>query len=466
MNHRPSATAKWDVEWKRRLGSGHWVTPPRLFGGSFALLIVLGTLGLKWLPGLYISEELNWLDATFTATSAVCVTGLIVVDTATYFTLAGQAWILLLIQLGGLGMIAFSSIIIVALGRRLSLKQEALTSEVHLAAPHVDMRRLTLNVLGFTLGFEAVGAACLYVLWFEQLGWTGALWPAIFHSVSAFCNAGFSTFSDNLIGFQSSPATLAVIGSLIVTGGLGFLTLEELNMLRHERGQGRTVRLSLHSRIVLSATAVLIVAGWMLFAAFEVEHTLAPLSRSDQAVNSLFMSVTARTAGFASIDYAEASDSANLLTIILMTIGGSPGSTAGGVKTTTFALIGLIAWARLRGFQTTTFASRSIRKETTERAVGLFVIAFGVMTTGMLLLTATEGQDGRFLERLFEVASGFNTVGLSMGETAMLSRSGRTLMIALMFLGRVGLLTMAAALAVRQLGRNRFRYAYEEVVVG
>lgn len=464
--NRLGTPGRWDIAHRKHLLPGHWLTPPRLFGGSFIVLILLGTLGLKCLPGLYTGEPLNWLDALFTSTSAVCVTGLIVVDTATYFTTAGQAWILLLIQLGGLGMIAFSSIIILALGRRLSLRHEACAPDTREAAPHVDLNRLTLDVVRFTLIFEVVGALALYVIWVPRLGWAGAAWPALFHSVSAFCNAGFSTFSDSLIGFQDSPATLMVIMTLIIAGGTGFLTLEELHLRYQAKKQKRAFRFSLHSRIVLATTSALIVGGWVLFLVFESGRTLDHLPIVHKVTNALFMSVTPRTAGFNSIDYAHASDSANFLTIILMMIGGSPGSTAGGIKTTTFAVIGLLAWSRLSGYETTIFASRSIRKETTERAVGLLVIAFTLVTAGIFLLTATEGRDGRFLGQMFEVTSAFNTVGMSMGETPSLSRPGRLLVVLLMFFGRVGPLTLAAAIAIRQFGRSTFRYAYEDVVIG
>jgi trk system potassium uptake protein len=458
--------SKWDVARRHRLLSGLWITPPRLLGGSFAALIIIGTLGLMYLPGLYTGEPLNWLDALFTSTSAVCVTGLIVVDTATYFTLGGQAWILLMIQLGGLGMITLSSMIIVALGKRLSLKHDAIHTDIYRAAPHVNTRSLTLDVLRFTIIFEAIGAFVLYILWIPRFGWVGAAWHAVFHSVSAFCNAGFSTFSDNLMHFQEAPVSLFAIMILIVAGGLGFLTLEEFYMRYQAGKRKRNFRISLHSRLVLATTTGLILIGWILFAVFEEGRTLKHLSFPHQATNSLFMSVTARTAGFNTIDYDLAGDSSNFLTILLMTIGGSPGSTAGGLKTTTFALIGILAWSRLMGYEMTNFASRSIRKETTERAVGLTVMAFTLVAAGIFLLTAIQPASGRFLGQMFEVVSAFNTVGLSMGETPALNSAGRFLVIILMFFGRVGPLTLAAAIAIKQYHGIIFRYAYEDVVVG
>jgi trk system potassium uptake protein TrkH len=330
---------------------------------------------------------------------------------------------------------------------------------------------LILDVVLFTFGFELLGAFALYLLWAPRLGWDGAAWPALFHSVSAFCNAGFSTFPDNLItSGQETPLALFVIMSLIVLGGLGFLTLEEL-YLRFRAGRTRQIfRLSLHSRIVLVTTAVLLAAGWLLFAILEWENTFAGMPIGQRVFQALFMSVTCRTAGYNTIDYGQASEASNFLTILLMMIGGSPGSTAGGIKTTTFALMGLLAWSRFRGREITSFWGRSIREETIDRAVGLFVVAFGLVTVCMLVIAVTESGhrtgDGYFLERMFEAVSAFNTVGLTMGLTPHLSPLGKWVIILLMFLGRVGPLTFAAALTMRHARWGHIRYAYEDVVVG
>jgi trk system potassium uptake protein TrkH len=261
---------------------------------------------------------------------------------------------------------------------------------------------------------------------------------------------------------------------LVVLGGIGFVTLEE-TYLRFAPGQfkssGRAIvrRLSIHSRLVLMSSVVLLLGAWPLFAVFEWNQTLAEKSAVDKLSNALFMSVTARTAGFNTIDYAEASDSTNFLTILLMTIGGSPGSTAGGMKTTTFALVFLLAWSRIRGNTTTIFGNRSVPEETIQRAVGISVIAFVVIAMGVFALTATE-QFGRvrgdFLGRMFEAVSAFNTVGLSLGVTTELSLAGRWVTIMLMFLGRVGPIMLAAAFVMRRSRSVKFRFAYEDVVVG
>lgn len=450
------------------------LTPPRLLLGSFLALIVFGTLGLKVLPGLYVGEGLGWVDALFTATSAVCVTGLIVVDTATYFTTRGQGFLLLLIQLGGLGILTFTTIVILALGKRLSLHHEAVTATHAEIAPEVDFRHLVRNIVVFTFVFEAVGALLLFMAWAPRYDTAAAAWHAVFQAVSAFCNAGFSTFSDSLMGFRTHPGVLGVIMGLIVLGGVGFLALAELSILARRRVKGRTMILSLHTKLVLAVTGLLLVGGWVMFTALEWTNTLASMPTWGKLANGLFMSVTARTAGFNTVDYAVTADSTNFLTMLFMSIGGSPGSTAGGLKTTTFALIGLLAYSRLMGRQVTSVRNRSIPEETIQRAVGLFVVAFGMMTAGTFFYSALEIQaaghgqaGGAFIEHMFEAVSAFNTVGLSMGVTDELSTPSRMLTIVLMYLGRVGPLTFAAAIALEHPNAaGEFRYAYEDVIVG
>jgi trk system potassium uptake protein len=464
----------WDV--RRRRAPSFWqrLTAPQIFVGSFLVLIGAGTIGLRTLPGLYTGEGLGWLDALFTATSAVCVTGLIVVDTATYFTPAGQAFLLLLIQLGGLGIIAFTTVIIAALGRRLSLRHRKLAGNSAEIIPELDYGRLTRDIVLFTLALEALGAVLLYILWVPRFGVSGAAWPAVFHAISAFCNAGFSTFSDSLTGFQEAPWTLGVIMALIVVGGIGFLVLEELYMRARRELTGRRIRLSLHSRLVLATTAILIVVPWLLFTAFEWRITFAHLDDGARVLNGLFMSVTARTGGFNTVDYGDAAVNSNFLTMLLMFVGGSPGSTAGGMKTTTVALVGLLAWARLRGRTDVRLWDRSIREESVQRAVGLIVMGVGLIIAAILVYSTTElgrvgapDVAGGFLAFAFEAVSAINTVGLSMGVTADLTASGKALTILLMFLGRVGPITFAAALALAASPRRRrVRYAHEEVVIG
>lgn len=466
---------QWDSDDSRSPWWSFWqaLSPSQLFVGSFFLLIVAGTVGFRVLPGLYTGSPLGWIDAFFTATSAICVTGLIVVDTATYFTTWGQAYVLFLIQLGGLGIISFTSFIIVVLGQRLSLRQEALAGGTSGVVEDLDYRDLMWAIFRFTLFAELVGALLLYLCWGPQLGWTGAVWPAVFHAVSAFCNAGFSTFTTSLMSFQANLPLLLVVMALIVVGGLGFLTLEEFYVWRRGYRKTGRFRLSVHSQLVLGTTLMLILVGWGAFTAFEWNHTLAGMPWGQRLVNGLFASITPRTAGFNTISYAEVEAETNVLTIIYMMIGGSPGSTAGGVKTTTVALLALLAWSRLRGQPTTSISGRTVPEKTVQKAMSLFIAAAAIVALGIFLFSAIEIPDtldasnSPFFSYAFEVVSAFNTVGLSMGVTDSLSGTGRVLTVFLMFIGRVGTLTFVAAMARRpkRLDRN-FRYAHEDVAIG
>jgi trk system potassium uptake protein TrkH len=447
--------------------------PTHVFVASFAILVLFGTLGLLILPGLYTGERLGLIDALFTATSAVCVTGLIVVDTATRFTPFGQAFLLLLIQLGGLGMITFATLIILGFGGRLSLRHEELSTAAIHVAPQIDYRHLVRNVVLFTFAAEALGAAFLYFAWAPGLGGAEAIWHAIFQSVSAFCNAGFSTFSDSLTWTRENPLAIGTVSVLIVIGGIGFLTLEELWVVRRHARDVRLRRLSLHSRIVLATTALLLLLGWTGFTFFEWRATLEGMPPWARFMNALFMSITARTAGFNTVDYGQVTESTAFFSIILMFIGGSPGSTAGGIKTTTMALVALLALSRLRGNEYTSAWSRTVPDETIARAVGLFVVGAVLVALAIFLLTAfspvdpAEGAAGQyFLPRVFEAVSAFATVGLSMGVTPGLDFAGKIVIILLMFIGRVGPLAMAAAIALPLRRTGRFRFAHEDVIVG
>ena len=473
------------IPWHRRPVS---LTPAQTLVLAFAGLIVVGTAGFEVLPGLYAegARPLSWTDALFTSTSAVCVTGLIVVDTATHFSVWGQLYILVLIQLGGLGMLGLASLVIVAFNRRLSLRQDALAGGgmTRPAAAQVATRGLVRDVIVFTAAVEFVAFAALWVLWWPDYGPRDAAWFAAFHSVSAFCNAGFSTFSDSLVGFQERPMTLWVVMAAVVAGGIGFLTLEELKLWVRGRAVGPAFRLSLHSRLVLTATLVALVAGLLLLGVLEWENprTLGGLGFADRLTNAAFLSVTPRTAGFNTVDYTLVHSATAFGTVLLMFVGGAPGGTAGGIKVTTVAVLLAMAHSRGRGRRTTDVGDRTLPEATTQRAVGLFAFAFGVLVLGVLLLTITEldvsyanlAPDGHrlteptaFLDVMFEAASAFNTVGLSRDTTAELSPAGRILVTVLMFVGRVGPLTAAAALS-RSNPADRLvrRYAQEDVVVG
>ncbi len=436
---------------------------------SFVGLIAIGTLGLIALPGLYAGPRLSLVDAVFTATSAVCVTGLIVVDTATYFTPLGRAWIALLIQCGGLGILTIATAVIVALGRHPGVSvHESVGQQTPRRGP-MSIRRLLWSVVLLTLVAELGGALLLWLRWGAALGWGSALGHAVFHAISAFCNAGFSTFSDSLVGFRGDVPTLATIAVLIVLGGLGFVVFADL-WIRYVQRRAR--RLSLHATLVLTVSAVLVVGAAVLFYLFEGGNTLTGLSRADRIANAVFMAVTPRTAGFNTVNYDAVSDPSLVLTTLLMIVGGSPGSTAGGIKTTTVALLVLLFVAYLRGRRDVSLRGRTIPSEIVSLATGIVVAGAMILATAVFLLmlseVSPETTDRAVLVRAgFEAVSAFGTVGLSMGGTASLTTAGKLVITLLMFLGRVGPLTLAAAMAIA--GRRRrvhYRYAHESVVVG
>jgi trk system potassium uptake protein TrkH len=449
------------------------IRPELVFIGSFVLLIAVGTVGLQLIPGVYSGAPLSWLDAFFTATSAVCVTGLVVADTGTAFTSVGQAWILLLIQLGGLGMITVASLVIVALNQRLSFRAHTLTAGITVLGTRITARDLITRIVLFTGVIELVGTVILWVHW-ELSGVDDPLGAALFHSISAFCNAGFSTWSNSLIGFRDDPFTLIVIAALIILGGIGFVVMSDLRQWWSTRRDERRHAVSLHSRITLLSTLILLVVGGCLFGIFEWNGLFGDLGAFDRVVNSMFMSVTPRTAGFNTIDYAIASNRSLFLTIILMAIGGSPGSTAGGLKTTTLAIIVLSAWSRLRGRLRTSFRGRTLPDDTVRQAVGLFVLLFSIISLGLFAyisvdpsIDADRYAHRTFLPYMFEAASAVGTAGLSMGVTPDFGTPGKIFTIIMMFAGRVGPLSLVAAFAIQARGSvSAIRYPKEDVMIG
>jgi len=458
-------------ETRRSLSVWRRLTASQLFVASFVGLVLLGSALLLLLPGLYTGERISVVDAVFMATSAICVTGLAVVDVATVFTPAGQAVLLLLIQLGGLGILTFTTLIILVLGRRITLRGEALVSGTETLPQHIDPVRLLRSIVRYTLLIEAAGAVALWLAWMPELGAVGAAWPAVFHAVAAFCNAGFSVFPGGMARFAGDPATLLILSTLVVTGGLGFLVLEELRSLPMRSPRPR---LSLHSKLVLVTSASLLAGGTVLFLLFEWRNALAQFPWYERPFEALFLSVMPRSGGYNTLDYNALTSASLFLTLALMSIGGSPGSTAGGLKTTTVALLVALAVARLRGRLNADAFGRTIPEGTIQRAIGLVVLAITLTAAAVLLLQVTElggvphsAAPERFWALTFEAVSAFNIVGLSMGVTPDLSAAGKLLLVALMFVGRVGPFTLVASMAFAAARRRlHLRYATEDVVVG
>jgi len=457
-----------DSRAERPPASRRALSAPQLATISFLGLIVLGTVGFLALPGLYTGEPLGWIDALFMATSAVCVTGLVVIDVSRDLTFWGQAWLLLFIQAGGLGILTLAGVIVSLVGVRMGLEVEEAAGVPPRVLPPRAAGRVLRTAVVFTLALEAAGALALWLLWRTDVGAAQAAWLAVFHAISAFCNAGFSLFSDSLVGFRERPVLVGVVALLVVTGGLGFPVIQDLRY----RLRGRHPRLTLHSRLVLVATGVLLAGSTALYLAFEWSHELRSLGALDRVVNAFFMAVTARTAGFNTVDYDAVSNSSLFLTLALMWIGGGPASVAGGVKITTAALLVLLLWSRLRGEEHVSLAGRTVPKETVQRATGLAAGAVLLLGTLLFLLlladsSPTHGADRSHLVRLiFELQSAFSTVGLSMGATPELTPAGRLVLVPAMVLGRVGPLIVLAAMTARFRRRSGYRFAHEDVIVG
>ncbi len=448
---------------RRQWRAGLELSPSRWLAGSFAGLIGLGAAGFLWLPGV-TREPLSALDALFMATSAVCITGLAVIDPGTRLTLAGQLWLLLLIQLGGIGILTFTALVVRAVGRRTSLEVEEIvggSAAVVTSTPAELLRAVLLTTLAVELG----GTLLLGLLWAPRLGWDAA-WPALFHAISAFCNAGFSTFSDSLAGFASSPLTLLVMGALVVLGSMGFPVIEDLRLRR----AGRRKQLALSTRLSLYTSAILIAAGSASYLLFESQNLLAPFGPIDRFANALFMAVTPRTAGFATVDYDSATNAGYLMTLGLMWIGGSPASMAGGAKTTTIALLVLLVWSRLRGNEYVTIGARTVPDLTLKRAVGLALAMVVLLVLATVALLGAEapgaGEDrARFVRVVFEAQSALATAGLSMNLTPTLSAAGKVVIVVCMFVGRIGPIALFDALS-RAPRRSGIRLAREDVLVG
>ncbi|QDU69249.1 TrkH family potassium uptake protein [Engelhardtia mirabilis] len=434
--------------------------PERAFVGTFAALCLFGTLLLALPISSSNGIAIPVLDAAFTSTSAVCVTGLVVLDTPVAFSPFGQLAILALIQLGGLGVMTFYTFAIWALNRRMSLRQEAAIAGLIGPGRSGDVARAVRRVIGVAVAVEGVGFLALAVA-FRQHGDSviGSLWRGLFTSVSAFCNAGFALQSDSLVGYQDSPAVLQITALLIVLGALSPLAIIALPGLVR-RG---VEPVSAQVRLCLSATAVLLVGGFLFFAAFEWDNCLAGLSTADKLQNAWFQSATLRTAGFNSVGLEPLRSPTVTLMLVWMFIGGNPGSTAGGVKTTTVALLLLTVVQSIRGRSGVDVFKRRIDPRSCTKATTVVLLAASTVLVALVALQLTQRLTTQ--EALFEVVSALGTVGLSIGGTAKLDGIGKTIIIGCMFVGRVGGLALLMFLSSRVSSAPN-RWPQEEIDVG
>jgi trk system potassium uptake protein TrkH len=455
-----------------RTRRNRFITPVNLPILSFAGLILVGTI-LLMLPAAANGPRLAAIDALFTATSATCVTGLVVVDTGSRLSLFGQGVVLVLIQCGGLGIMTFSTVLILLMTGRFSLVQRSVIQDSFTHGPATGLPSLVRHVVMFTLVLEAAGAALLFIR-FSAIYHPGrALYFAIFHAVSAFCNAGFGLYSQSLMDFSSDPLVSLTVALLIICGGIGFLVMLELKRVLFRAHNVRRARhLSVHSKLVLTLTVLLLAAGTLGFLIVEWNHTMANLSLPAKVMAAFFQSVTARTAGFNTLDFGKMANVTLLFTLLLMFIGAASGSTGGGIKINTLGVLFAFSRSRLRGEETTNIFRRTLAPEAVGRAISVFVVAVVVIYVATMALTVSElgttileESRGLFLELLFEVVSAFGTVGLSVGITPKLSTLGKLILVLVMFTGRLGPLSIAVALSGRE-PRSRFQYAEENVMIG
>ncbi|MGE5848880.1 MAG: TrkH family potassium uptake protein [Candidatus Methylomirabilota bacterium] len=438
--------------------------PAQTVALGFALTILAGTVLLSLPPAVNHLESVSILNALFTATSAVTVTGLTVYDVGTFHTPLGQVVILGLIQLGGLGTMAASASLVVLAGRRLRLHSAAALQESMDVMTLGQVRSQIRTILLVTLIAEGIGTLLLLLAWWDHPAAGNAPFAALFHAVSAFCNAGFSTLPRGLIPFRDHWPTNLLMATLIVVGGLGFPVLYGLaHVIRLRlRGQGGG-RLSLHTRLALITTAALLIGGVVTVLVLEGDGELAGLYWPERLLAAGFQSVTARTAGFSTLEVGLLRPATLWVLMGLMFIGGSPGSTAGGIKTTTAATILTTLWATVQGKDRVEAFGRTIPGEQVAKALALVGISLGTMSLGTLALLA--GQSGDPLGLTFEVVSAFGTVGLSTGVTPEITAWGKPLIMGLMFVGRTGPLTLGFALATRE-QRSRVIYPTEKIMIG
>lgn len=445
-----------------------WDNPTRIIVSSFALMILVGTV-LLMLPFSAKSGQFTpFLEALFTATSATCVTGLVVFDTFTHWTLFGQLVILVLIQLGGLGLVTLTTFFNIAIGKKLGFKRMQLAQESVNSADTVDVKRLVKMIMALTFFFELVGAALLCITFVPDFGGEG-VYISIFLSVSSYCNAGFDILGretpfGSLTGYAENPMVLLPIAFLIICGGLGFLVWQ--NLYTYRKGK----RFLLHTKIVLITTACLIVVGMLLFLVLEWDNpnSLQDMSVGNKLLNAFFQSVTARTAGYNSVDIEGLRGATKLLMIVLMFIGAAPGSTAGGIKVTTFVVLLFTIICVTRGDEETIINGKRIDKSVVYKALAVTGIAgLAIVIVSCIIYFSTgDGNSISGLDALFESVSAFATVGLTSGVTGAANTVSRIALILTMFIGRVGPVSLALSLAMRT-NKNKHQIIPEgKILVG
>lgn len=436
------------------------LNPPQVLALGFLSLILIGSILLNLPIASSSGSSIGYVNSLFTSASAVCVTGLTVLNTARDFTPFGQVVIITLIQFGGLGIMTLATVGYIIMGKKISFKERLMIKEQLNTESIQGIVKLTKKVISYTFFLEMMGSLLLALRFVPMFGFEKGLAFSIFHAISAYCNAGFDIFGDSLIIFQNDYYVLLILSLLIILGGLGFTVYADL------LAKDKLRKLTLHSKVVLIMTGSLLIIGTLSFLLFESTNpgTLGSMNFSSRLANSFFQSVSPRTAGFYSVDMSKIRETTIFSTIMLMFIGGSPGSTAGGIKTTTFACLLLTTISVVKGEEDVNCLNRRLPFETIKRAVSIFLIGLAIVFSTAIILTITDSSL-KFINLLFESTSAFGTVGLSAGITDKLSTLGRLVITLTMYIGRVGPLTMAYAFAKRNKKRD-FRNAPGNLMVG
>ena len=447
---------------KRR---GRALSPTKIIAVTFLILILTGAFLLTLPVATRDGQGCDFLRALFTATSATCVTGLTPFDTYTQWSGFGQGVLLCLIEVGGLGFMSMATLFVFLLRKRIGLKQRMVMAQALSLNDMEGVVRLQRTVIFGSLSVEALGAAILAAYFTPRFGFGKALWLGVFHSVSAFCNAGFDVFGflepgASLMTFQDDPLVLLTLGALVVIGGLGFLVWEELAERKPLR------RMSVYTRLVLSTTGALLLAGWVLTCLLEWNNpdTLGNMPVWEKLLNGFFQSVTLRTAGFAAVDQGKLTEGGKAVSMIIMLIGGSSGSTAGGLKTVTFVVLVLFIWARLRGRSTVCAFRRTIPASQVLDAMTIAMAMLILAMFGAVFICATSPVG--FTNALYEAISALATVGLTADTTLRLSVPAQYLIILYMYFGRVGILTISLGFLTGDRAAERFRYAQTSLLIG
>ena len=429
---------------------------------GFAIVILVGAIILTLPISSKSGNFTNFLDSLFTATSAVCVTGLVTLDTGTYWNEFGQIVIMLLIEVGGLGFMAFTTLLAILLKRRITLRDRLIMQEAMNTFSIQGLVKMVERIVLFTVLVQIIGGLLLATQFIKDYGPLKGLYFGIFHSVSAFCNAGFDLFGgySSVTSYSSNAIVLLTLSIIIIVSGLGFTVIIELLKYKKDR------RLSTHTKLVLLMTSILLFGGILFMFALEYNNpeTLGPMSIKNKILNAIFAGVSPRTAGFNSISLDGMTSGGKFLTIILMYIGGSPGSTAGGLKTATFGIIVLTVVSVIKGREDTELFGRRLSKELVYRAFAILIISFSLVVVVTMLLCITQPKE-QFIDLLYEATSAFATVGLTTGVTQRLNFIGKIIIMITMYFGRVGPLTVALALTNKRKNKG-YRYPETKILIG